>query len=54
MAVTASDSLRVLRIASVIEGATLLLLFLQAMPLKYVADTPLARSIVGPIHGAAL
>ena len=54
MAVTASDSLRVLRIASVIEGATLLLLFLVAMPLKYVADTPLAVSIVGPIHGAAL
>ena len=53
MAVTASDSLRVLRIASVIEGATLLLLFLVAMPLKYVADTPLAVSIVGPIHGAA-
>ena len=53
MAVTASDSLRVLRIASVIEGATLLLLFFVAMPLKYVADTPLAVSIVGPIHGAA-
>ena len=53
MAVTASDSLRVLRIASVIEGASLLLLFLGAMPLKYVADTPLAVSIVGPIHGAA-
>ena len=53
MAVTASDSLRVLRIVSVIEGATLLLLFLVAMPLKYVADTPLAVSIVGPIHGAA-
>ncbi len=53
MAVTASDSLRVLRIALVIEGATLLLLFLVAMPLKYVADTPLAVSIVGPIHGAA-
>ena len=53
MAVTASDSLRVLRIASVIEVATLLLLFLVAMPLKYVAVTPLAVSIVGPIHGAA-
>ena len=53
MAVTASDSLRVLRIASVFEGATLLLLFLVAMPLKYVADTPLAVSIVGPINGAA-
>lgn len=31
----------------------MLLLFLVAMPLKYVADTPLAVSIVGPIHGAA-
>ena len=48
-----ADPLRVLRIASVIEGATLLLLFLVAMPLKYMADTPLAVTIVGPIHGAA-
>ena len=51
--VPASDPLRVLRIASVIEGATLLLLFLVALPLKYMADTPLAVTIVGPIHGAA-
>ena len=48
-----ADPLRVLRIASVIEGVTLLLLFLVAMPLKYMADTPLAVTIVGPIHGAA-
>ena len=53
MTAPASDPLRVLRIASVIEGATLLLLFLVAMPLKYMADTPLAVTIVGPIHGAA-
>lgn len=49
----APHPLRVLRIASAIEGVTLMLLFLVAMPLKYMADTPLAVSIVGPIHGAA-
>lgn len=45
--------LRVLRIASIIEGATLLLLLLVAVPLKRMADLPIAVSIVGPIHGAA-
>lgn len=49
----APHPLRVLRIASIIEGVTLLLLFLVAMPLKYMMDTPLAVTIVGPIHGAA-
>ena len=49
----APHPLRVLRIASIIEGVTLLLLFLVAMPLKYMADTPMAVTIVGPIHGTA-
>ena len=33
----APHPLRILRIASIIEGVTLLLLFLVAMPLKYMA-----------------
>ncbi len=53
MTAPVSHPLRVLRIASVIEGVTLLLLFLVAMPLKYMADTPMAVTIVGPLHGAA-
>ena len=53
MAVTASDSLRVLRIASVIEGATLLLLFLVAMPLKYVGGDPRLVPPAGWVHGLA-
>ena len=45
--------LRVLRIASLTEGATLLLLLLVAVPLKRMADLPMAVSIMGPLHGAA-
>ena len=53
MAVPVSHPLRVLRIASLTEGATLLLLLLVAVPLKRMADLPMAVSIVGPLHGAA-
>ena len=53
MTAPAPHPLRILRIASIVEGVTLLLLFLVAMPLKYMADTPLAVTIAGPIHGAA-
>lgn len=53
MTAPVSHPLRVLRIASIIEGATLLALILIAVPLKRMADLPLAVSIVGPIHGAA-
>ena len=49
----APHPLRVLRIASMMEGATLLVLLLIAVPLKRMADVPIAVSIVGPIHGAA-
>ena len=34
-----------------IEGTSTLLLFFVAMPLKYLADQPMAVSIVGAIHG---
>lgn len=49
----APHPLRVLRVASIIEGATLLVLLLIAVPLKRMADLPIAVSIVGPVHGAA-
>ena len=53
MTAPASHLLSVLRIASLTEGATLLLLLLVAVPLKRMADLPMAVSIVGPLHGAA-
>ena len=34
-----------------IEGTSTLLLFFVAMPIKYIADQPMAVSIVGAIHG---
>ena len=45
--------LHVLHIASLIEGATLLVLLLIAVPLKRWADGPVGVSMVGPVHGAA-
>lgn len=44
--------LRRLITMGVVEGTSTLLLFLVAMPLKYLADLPLAVTIVGSIHGA--
>lgn len=35
------------------EGITSLLLFMPAMPLKYLADWPWGVKIIGPIHGFA-
>jgi len=46
-------SLRTLRLASLGEGATLLLLLFVAVPLKRLAGWPLGVSVMGPIHGAA-
>jgi len=34
-----------------IEGASLLVLLLVAMPLKYLAHQPLAVTVVGSVHG---
>ncbi len=53
MSVTPSRSLHYLRIASLAEGATLLVLLLVAVPLKRLADVPMAVSLMGPIHGLA-
>ena len=43
--------LKRLRVFSIIEGISTLLLFGVAMPLKYAADMPMAVSIVGSLHG---
>ena len=45
--------LRALRLASLAEGGTLLLLVLVAVPLKRLAGWPLGVSVMGPVHGAA-
>jgi integral membrane protein len=47
------SQLRRMRAASLVEGSTLLLLVLVAVPLKHVADLPIATRIMGPIHGLA-
>jgi integral membrane protein len=40
-----------LRLLGKIEGTSTLILFLVAMPLKYLAAMPIAVTIVGSIHG---
>ena len=40
-----------LRLLSIVEGISTLVLFFVAMPLKYAADMPLAVTIAGMIHG---
>lgn len=45
--------LRRMRIISVLEGSTLLLLVLGALPLKHVLGLPIATKIMGPVHGLA-
>jgi len=40
-----------LRLMGIIEGISTLVLFLIAMPFKYMADMPQAVSIVGSLHG---
>lgn len=49
----APAALRTLRLASLGEGATLLLLLFIAVPLKRLAGWPTGVSVMGPIHGAA-
>lgn len=43
--------LRILIVMGLVEGTSTLALFLVAMPLKYLADMPMAVTIVGSIHG---
>lgn len=40
-----------LRIVSLLEGISNILLFFVAMPLKYLLDIPQAVSVVGLVHG---
>lgn len=42
---------RRLRLASLIEGLTLLALVLVAMPAKHLFGLPIATRVMGPIHG---
>ena len=41
-----------LRLLSLVEGVSTLILFGIAMPLKYAAGLPLAVTIAGTVHGA--
>lgn len=45
------SSIRVLRLATLLEGVSLLALVLVAMPMKYALGYPLAVRITGSIHG---
>ena len=45
--------LRRMRVVSVIEGSTLLVLVFVAVPLKHLGGYPIATAIMGPIHGMA-
>ena len=44
-------SLNRLRIASILDGISYLILLGIAMPLKYIAEMPMAVRIVGMTHG---
>ena len=44
-------ALRQLRLVAFLEGSSFLVLLFIAMPLKYLADQPLAVRIVGSLHG---
>jgi integral membrane protein len=46
-------SMTFLRKAALLEGTTLVLLVLIAVPLKRLAGMPEAVSIIGPVHGIA-
>ena len=42
-----------MKLASLAEAGTLLLLLFVAVPLKHLAGWPVATSIMGPVHGLA-
>lgn len=46
-------SLRRMRLVSILEGTTLLVLLFVAVPLRHLGGVRAATSIVGPIHGVA-
>lgn len=45
--------LKRMRMVSVVEGTTLLLLLGIAVPLKHLASIPIAVRVMGPVHGLA-
>lgn len=47
------SQLRRMRAVSLLEGSTLLLLLLVAVPLKHLAGVSAATHVMGPIHGFA-
>ena len=47
-----NKSLKRLQFVSLVEGISWLVLLFVAMPLKYLADMPMAVRITGSIHGA--
>ncbi|WP_186578155.1 DUF3817 domain-containing protein [Aquibacillus kalidii] len=47
-----SSSINLFRFSGLIEGSSLIILLFIAMPLKYMANSPEAVTIVGSIHGA--
>ena len=49
---TISPVLRALRILGYLEGTSFLVLLLIAMPIKYLADNPIAVKNIGALHGA--
>ncbi|MCG8586614.1 MAG: DUF3817 domain-containing protein, partial [Pirellulales bacterium] len=46
-----SQFLSRLRLLSIVEGTSTLLLFGIAMPLKYIYEMPMAVRVVGSLHG---
>lgn len=42
-----------LRLVSIVEASTLLILLLVAVPLKHAFGYPFATRVMGPVHGAA-
>lgn len=45
------NELRQFRVVALLEGLSFVVLLFVAMPLKYLADLPLAVRIVGSLHG---
>ena len=45
------NPLRQLRLVALLEGLSFVLLLFVAMPLKYLAELPVAVRIVGSVHG---
>ncbi len=48
-----AEHLRWMRWAALLEGTTLVLLTLVAVPLKHWGGYPLATALMGPVHGFA-